>query len=82
MYFIYLCWDITHHFKALVQKIKIKDSCSYLAEFSFDIEWFFSDVNFINVNTINSLSYHKSADTIRVSAAPILSDIMPREDNS
>ena len=40
------------------------------------------DANFINLNTINSQSYHKAADTIQVSAALILSDIMPREDNS
>ena len=35
----------------------------------------------MNLYTINTLLYHKAADTIQVSAALILSDIMPREDN-
>ena len=35
----------------------------------------------INLYTVNTLLYHKAADTIQVSAALILSDIMPKEDN-
>ena len=78
--YMYICWD-THSFKTpvLVQKIKVDHSCSYLAVFSLDIRWWFYS---IDLYTLSSWLYHNAADTIQMSTALIISNIMPRENNS